>query len=240
MIGIYKITNKINSKCYIGQSVNIDKRIYTHFWAAFKPNLPSYDYQIYQAIRKYGVDNFEVSILETLDVIDKQKLNELEKYYINKFNSFKDGYNMTSGGDNAEQNCHSGENNGKAKLTKQDIIDIREAYNRHELKRDVYKRYQNRIGTSGFHKIWNWNTWKEILPEYHNKENIAWHSTHGKALSSEQASLNAGTLKKETIYLIRELFDEGIPNREIIELLNLSIQINEVRRIGRRERYGSL
>ena len=53
-IGIYIITNKINNKSYIGQSVNIEKRITTHFWAAFKENLPSYNFHIYQAIRKYG------------------------------------------------------------------------------------------------------------------------------------------------------------------------------------------
>lgn len=155
-IGIYKITNIINNKCYIGQSCNIERRIKTHFWAAFKENLPSYNYQIYQAIRKYEKESFEWQILETLKEIDKNKLNILEQKYILDYDSFKNGYNMTSGGDNSEQNYHSGERNGKAKLTKQDIIDIREAYNNHCLKRDVYDLYKNRIGESGFHKIWNW------------------------------------------------------------------------------------
>lgn len=240
-IGIYKITNITNNKCYIGQSCNIEKRIKIHFWAAFKENLPSYNYQIYQAIRKYGKESFEWQILEILNEVDKNKLNILEQKYILEYDSFKNGYNMTSGGDNAEQNYHSGERNGKAKLTEQDIIDIREAYNNHYLKRDVYILYKDKIGKSGFHKIWNWQTWKEILPEYHSLENIEWHSTKGKALSSEQASLNAGKIKKEDVYLIRELYDSGIPPIEISILLkNLSIQYEEIRRIGKRERFSKI
>ena len=154
-IGIYIITNKINNKSYIGQSVNIEKRITTHFWAAFKENLPSYNFHIYQAIRKYGKENFEWHILETLEEVDRVKLDELEKYYINKYNSYNNGYNMNEGGETANQNIASGENNGKAKLTKKDVVEIREAYNNHELKRNVYERYKNRISESGFHKIWN-------------------------------------------------------------------------------------
>lgn len=239
-IGIYIITNKINNKNYIGQSIDIQKRISTHFWAAFKENLPSYNNHIYQAIRKYGKENFEWKILETIETDDKQKLDELEQFYIKKYDSFKNGYNMNEGGNTANQNRASGERNGKAKLTKQDIIDIREAYNNHILKRDVYKKYEGRIGESGFHKIWNWETWKTILPEYHSKENIYWYSHQGKALSSEQASLNAGKIDKKTIYAIRDLSNENFSNRDIVEILNLPISEEEVRRIKKRERFGNI
>ena len=239
-IGIYIITNKINNKSYIGQSVNIEKRITTHFWAAFKENLPSYNFHIYQAIRKYGKENFEWHILETLEEVDRVKLDELEKYYINKYNSYNNRYNMNEGGETANQNIASGENNGKAKLTKKDVVEIREAYNNHELKRNVYERYKNRISESGFHKIWNWENWKNIVPEYHTEENIYWHSHQGKGLSSEQASLNAGKIDKETVYLIRELYRDGMPLNDIINILNLPILSEEVRRIGCGERFGKV
>lgn len=238
-IGIYKITNKINNKCYIGQSVDVEKRITTHFWAAFRENLPSYNNHLYQAIRKYGEENFDYVILKTLKEPDKVSLDKLEQYYIKKYDSFHNGYNMNEGGNTANQNIASGERNGHAKLTEKDVIEIRKAYNNHELKRDVYKRYEDRINKTGFHKIWNWNTWKNILPEYHNKENIKWHSHQGKGLSSEQASLNASKINKKTICFIRELYEENIPCEEIKEILNINITVKEIEVIARRKKFTS-
>jgi group I intron endonuclease len=239
-IGIYRIVNKVNGKSYVGQSVNIEKRLKTHFWAAFKEHLPSYNYHIYQAIRKYGKENFETEILETIPNIDIEKLNELEIKYIKQFNSYEKGYNMNTGGDNSEQSLKSGENNGRAKLTEADVIDIRERYNNHQLKREVYELYKNKVGKSGFHKIWNWQTWPTVLPEYHSPENIKWHSSAGRALPSDIAALNAGKISKETIYSIRELCAEGMTNEEIVELLELPILAEEVRRIRTGERFGSV
>lgn len=57
----------------------------------------------HKAVRKYGFDNFQYEVLfrELFDSIDKcrNKLNELEQYYIQKYNSYYDGYNSTFGGD---------------------------------------------------------------------------------------------------------------------------------------------
>lgn len=52
MIGIYKITNKINNKCYIGQSIHIEQRWEEHLYKNSKCSLLKY------ALYKYGVDNF--------------------------------------------------------------------------------------------------------------------------------------------------------------------------------------
>lgn len=56
------------------------------------------DTHFYRAIRKYGADNFEWEIICTAH--SKQQLNELETYYIQKYNSIEGGYNMVDGGDN--------------------------------------------------------------------------------------------------------------------------------------------
>ena len=96
MVGIYKMTNKINGKVYIGQSIDINKRIKEHFWKATNEKDVSYNSAIHQAIRKYGAENFDWEILEecNADVID-----EKEVQYIQKFNSLvPNGYNILTGG----------------------------------------------------------------------------------------------------------------------------------------------
>ena len=89
--GIYLFENKINSKVYVGQSVNIHKRIIEHF-----NNNP--ELYFHQALKKYGIENFNIYILEYLD--QKEEMNTREIYYINKYNSNNSdfGYNLTKGG----------------------------------------------------------------------------------------------------------------------------------------------
>lgn len=92
---VYKATNKINGKCYIGQTRHsLEHRKIAHLRCAKK----GVDTHFYQAIRKYGADNFEWEIICSTN--DKQRLNELETFYITKFDSIKHGYNMVDGGDN--------------------------------------------------------------------------------------------------------------------------------------------
>ena len=86
MIGIYKITNLINKKSYIGQSVHIERRWREHC-------MPSADSLIAKSIKKYGVENFIFEILE--EVSDVNQLNEKESYYISLYNSIvPNGYNI--------------------------------------------------------------------------------------------------------------------------------------------------
>ena len=96
MIGIYKITNAINGKIYIGQSINIQRRWNQEKNKAFNQNDPAYNQLLSQAFRKYGVDNFTFEIIEKLST---EALNEREEYWINYFNSkTPGGYNAQSGG----------------------------------------------------------------------------------------------------------------------------------------------
>lgn len=99
MIGIYKITNKINNKIYIGQSVAIEQRWKEHQSCAFNPKNHLYNIRLYCAFRKYGIENF---IFEIIELCDKNKLNERELYWIEYYNSTdnKIGYNIQPGGNN--------------------------------------------------------------------------------------------------------------------------------------------
>lgn len=100
---IYKVTNLINNKVYIGQTINFKKRKSHHLSVSFNPKNSSYDHYFHRSIRKYGKNNFSWEVICILDIEDKHELKNqldyLEKYYIKKYNSFKDGYNLTKGGD---------------------------------------------------------------------------------------------------------------------------------------------
>lgn len=98
--GIYKWQNKINGKCYIGQSIDLGSRLRHHI-NNYKHH--RYDNPLYRAFNKYGIDSFTVDILyfqknPTPEV--KQLLDLLEIGYIEKYNSYGNtGYNQTRGGD---------------------------------------------------------------------------------------------------------------------------------------------
>lgn len=99
MIGIYKIENLVNGKKYIGQSVDIEDRWRDHKWLA--NNSYSAKYPLYNAIRKYGLNNFDFSVIEECEI---NQLNNREIYWIEYYKTFvyqtnSQGYNLTRGGD---------------------------------------------------------------------------------------------------------------------------------------------
>lgn len=96
MIGhIYKVTNLINNKVYIGQTIQtVQNRWYRH---CGKSGISQAELNTHfkRAILKYGKDNFKI---ETIEDCDSSLLNEREKYYISYFDSYNNGYNSTLGG----------------------------------------------------------------------------------------------------------------------------------------------
>ena len=102
MIGdIYLIKNKVNDKIYIGKTIQgIEHRFREHIKRAYELDYCTYEYKyntkFYRAIRKYGKDSF---IIESLGRFDAEDLNNKEIYFIQKFDTFNNGYNSTLGGD---------------------------------------------------------------------------------------------------------------------------------------------
>lgn len=90
---IYKITNRVNNKMYIGQTrFTVEHRFKQHIKNF---NIEHRSQPLYNAFAKYGIENFEVSVLEECPI---EKLNEREIFWIAKYNTFKNGYNATLGG----------------------------------------------------------------------------------------------------------------------------------------------
>lgn len=91
---IYKITNNINHKIYIGQTIdNLESRWYHHCWAANRYN----ENYFHHAINKYGPESFIVEPL--CSALSRKNLNDLERYFIELYGSFgKNGYNSRVSG----------------------------------------------------------------------------------------------------------------------------------------------
>lgn len=128
---IYLIENQINGKQYIGQTMDLNRRIKEHKYRR--------DIAVELAIDKYGWDNFTAEILKS--DIPEDKLNEKESYYIGKYDTFEGrGYNCTSGGDGVKRSemteemleslVMKGEDHPKSKISK-------------ELGQKIYKVYHN-------------------------------------------------------------------------------------------------
>lgn len=91
MAYVYKITNCINQKIYIGQtSFSVEKRWKEHIKDIYK----HLDRPLYRALAKYGVENFIIELIEETDFP-----NEREEYWIQYYQSFHNGYNATTGGE---------------------------------------------------------------------------------------------------------------------------------------------
>lgn len=90
---IYKATNVLNGKSYIGFDSHWPKRKYRHIRISESGN----GFRFHDAIRKYGKHNFEWSILyQSLD--QDHTLNEMESFFIKEYCTIEFGYNITEGG----------------------------------------------------------------------------------------------------------------------------------------------
>jgi len=112
---IYKITNNINGKVYIGQTTKkLYERIKEHIYNSKRNS----QYAIHKAIRKYGENNFNWEIIDT--ATNRDELNDKEVYWIGKYKSNSHlGYNMTDGGDGISGYKMS--NEAKKKMSKSKI-----------------------------------------------------------------------------------------------------------------------
>jgi group I intron endonuclease len=101
---IYKVTNQINKKEYIGCTITtLKKRFEEHAWRCLKTDSNT---KFCNSIKKYGIENFEIELIEECDIII---IYEREKFFINEFKTYYTGLNSTIGGEGCLGYKHSKE-----------------------------------------------------------------------------------------------------------------------------------
>jgi group I intron endonuclease len=158
--GVYLIENTLNHHKYVGQSRDIYKRVVSHHMPSYRHlDKPYSEFPLYRAMRKYGIENFQVSVLE---LCPPECLNEAECKWIQQLNTFHDGYNGTEGGTQWSPIIHSPETEAKraatreqhgslkgakhprAKLSEQEVWDIRQRYRDGESCEEIHRDFQDR------------------------------------------------------------------------------------------------
>lgn len=132
---IYKITNLLNNKIYIGKHKYSEYRL--------DENYITSGTIINQSIEKNGIDNFKIELVDSANTLEE--LNEKEKYYIKYFNSkFPIGYNLTDGGDG-----HVGDSSWNKGLTSE--TDERVKNNSLKSQNTKIEKYGNKYGKQNVH-----------------------------------------------------------------------------------------
>ena len=141
MLYIYKFTNKITGKTYIGQTNDIEKRKRGHKSESFNPKANGYNLPFHAAIRKYGWENFEFEILEEIpDEFGREYLNEREIFFISYYKSLVDenGYNLTKGG----EGCNKGPLTFEEQVQLSKIFDVEQVKDIQSMLLDGYEYFE--------------------------------------------------------------------------------------------------
>lgn len=211
MIGIYKITNLSTGQCYIGQSKDLKQREYQHW----HDNQSSIDKAISE-----NPNNFKFEILEECSI---EELTEKETFYIAKYNSASESnYNCAIGG------CsRPGYKNSNCKLDLLDIIMIRSAYDNHTNKHEIYEKVKHKVSWRGFEKVWNKETWPDVLPDVYTEENKDYYKHGAKSVPQEKTFTDEEVMEFRKRYVNetgRQIYESiGGRNRCVYETLESAL-----------------
>ena len=201
---IYRMKNKVNNKCYIGQTNDFNKRMIGHKSDSNNKNSHSYNSPLSCAIRKYGWNNFENTILEKIpEDKDWKYIDEREKFYIKIFQSLSNqkGYNITIGGQGCPRGNLSFEE--KVKLSKiftlEEIIDIQNLLIQGINYRDILEKYCSKLTHSMLCNInsgLNFKNEKLNYPLFNQKENLSDKLSREQIEEFKQDIISGMTYKK--------------------------------------------
>jgi len=178
-MGIYKITNIINSKIYVGSAINLNKRNKKHLYD-LKHNI-HHSIHLQRAWGKYGEDNFSFEVIEYIE--DKDILKEREQYWIDTLNvcDINYGYNILPTAGNSlgykmseedkkkiGDSCR-GEKNYGTKLTDVQVYQIKEMCRDGFKNKKIANKFE--ITIESINNIRIGKTWKHIKIEGFQEKN---------------------------------------------------------------------
>lgn len=102
-MNVYKITNTVNGKVYIGQTIQKNPRMRWYDHCSRSRN--GQNNHLYNSMRKYGIDNFKWEVIDSATTI--KELNDKEEYWLNYFKQVTECYNIRKAGGNKTHNPES-------------------------------------------------------------------------------------------------------------------------------------
>lgn len=225
---VYKITNKINNKVYIGiTSKDLQTRWYWHCNSAQSHND---NYIFHKAIRKYGKDNFILEVLE--DNLTREESKEREIYYIKLYDCCltDKGYNMTPGGDLYPN--MKGENSPISKITEEQfwqIVDLLQhtilSYN------DIIAKLNLNVVDRTIGEINSGDNW--------HRDELTYPLRQGRSIGKVGAKNGMSKLTENQVRdIIKLLKEQNLSQREIAEKYN--VHLNTINNISRKKTWAYL
>lgn len=219
MSSIYKITNIITNKEYIGYtSRNISRRFYEHKWEALNREENNNSSYLYESMRKYGTDCF---VIEEIFAFDEKDYDweELEKYYISEYNTLApNGYNLLKGGNKPP--LHYGDFNNKTKISDKKL-------------QDLYKDLKNSS-----------ISYKELSQKYNLSISHLYAINQGKSRKLPNVNYPIRRYSQQEEYALKVInilnTDITLSNEKIAELIPNYFRANEIASINNGNKYGYL
>lgn len=206
---IYCYTNKVNSKKYVGQTNNLERRKKQHIQDSIhchKGHEVSYNLPFHAAIRKYSIENFNFEILQVIDTEDWSIVNTLETKHIQQQQSLTPhGYNLTAGGE-ARQGLN------KTRLSDDEVNGIITALKNKEYIPDIAEKYK--LSRAYISDINNGRCLKRANETYPLQQNCIDTEEYYQIID----------LIKNTNYSLREIARYMNRNRDTIEKINKGYQ----------------
>lgn len=217
---IYKWTNLINGKVYIGKSVDIAKRLREYRHEVNR----GHQRPIISALRKYGFENFQFEIIEDCDNLSNEELLQKEQYWIDYYQS-KDktkGYNLLDACETPAESFSQGSKNVKARLNEEKVLNIREMIFIQNIKpTEVYKMYASEISWDAFTKAYRGHTWTNVdTSMIRNINSEIERKGNPKAKLTKEQVKEIRRLAEEEGWTISEIYDNkflGVCTRSTIK-----------------------
>lgn len=214
MIVVYKAEFP-NGKVYIGKSINFESRKMSHFYNSNYKKTNST--KMKRAINKYGFDNIKWEIIFESDDIDI--INEKEKEYIIFFDSIKNGYNISIGGDGGDTISNNERKNDiiKQQLKSKGINPDNYVIITDELRDKIIDDYVN-FGISRNSLAIKYSISRQRMSRFLKSENIEINMNKGSEVSTKKYDI-------EYVKSIIELYNSGLNIKKISEKEKLTIMI---------------